>query len=81
MRTKSEIERVLEHFSGNTCSTPAAEKAVWIAALNWVLGDNDHKRMYQNLLRHLEPEEPTRDHTARELVLTHSLLIALARLR
>ena len=49
MLAKSEIERQLEHFK-TACTTDAAETAIWIKALEWVLGDDAHRAAYATWL-------------------------------
>lgn len=86
MRSKAEIERVLNHMRTD-CAGEPAHNAVYMEALEWVLGDDAHKQAYDEFIRHLEPPELTGSttselhRTTRELLLEHSLLRALARLR
>jgi hypothetical protein len=81
MLAKSEIERQLKHFKTDR-TTDAAETAVWIKALEWVLGDDAHRRAYDAWIMETMPA-PTRpaEWTPRELLLRHSLIMALERLR
>ena len=63
------------------CPAAPAVNAVWIEALEWVLGDDAHRTAYDDWLRHIEPSDDAGEHTPRELVLKHSLLMAIQRLR
>jgi len=81
MLAKCEIERQLEHFK-TACTTDAAETAIWIKALEFVLGNDAHRLAYAEWLRSIEPEPvELSKRTPREIVLRHSLLSALERLR
>jgi len=79
MRSKADIERTLKHMKTD-CPTDAATNAVWIAALEWVLGDDAHRAAYDDWLRQITPT-PELPSTAREITLKYSLLMALERLR
>jgi hypothetical protein len=50
MMTKRRIEQQLAHFKDSCASTfdpvQASEIAGWIAALEWVLGDEKHRSVY-----------------------------------
>lgn len=87
MRAKREIEHTLEHLKSPACTADAAINAVWIEALEWVLGDAAHREAYAEWLRQIEPpplraaDAAVTGATARELVLQHSLFMALTRLR
>jgi hypothetical protein len=79
MRSKADIERTLKHMKTD-CPTDAATNAVWIAALEWVLGDDAHRAAYDDWLRQIEPP-PQPGLTIHEIMLRHSLFMALERLR
>jgi hypothetical protein len=81
MRMKSEIENQLAHFKAG-CTADPAVNATWIQALEWVLGDAAHQQAYAEWIRTIEPLPARTDApTPSELILKHSLLQALGRLR
>lgn len=66
------------------CVAAPDVNAIWIEALEWVLGDEAHRAAYDDWLRHIQPGEEHADVkmlSAREVGLRDSLLMALERLR
>jgi hypothetical protein len=64
MRSKAEIERQLAHFKTGECPKHGTvENEYWIAALEWVLGDEDHRHAYTQWLQSIEafttPDNPS----------------------
>lgn len=81
MRSKSEIEFQLEHFR-SSCTTDAPERQIWIAALEWVLGDDEHRTAYSNFIASLETfATPNEESLPGDSIARHALAIALERLR
>jgi len=78
MRSKAEIERTLRHMKAG-CPTDAATNAVWIAALEWVLGDDAHRAAYALWLA--EIDITVQDSVMSPRLLIVKLLMALERLR
>jgi len=55
MLSKSTIERQLEHFRSGECGQHTSEEnKYWIAALEWVLGDELHRKTWDDLIVSLE---------------------------
>jgi hypothetical protein len=81
MRAKSEIERTLEHLKAGDCAADPAVNAIWITALEWVLGDEDHRKAYDEWLKAIKPPEQITDCTTVELQLNYWLTMAYNRLR
>ena len=82
MRSKTDIERTLAHMKNGNCTASAATNAVWIEALEFVLGDDEHRLKYDELLRAIAAPLDDSPHSAgRELMLEYSLRTALTRLR
>jgi len=64
------------------CVAGAAVNAVWIEALEFVLGDDAHRVKYDEWLQAIAaPLDDEPNATGREIVLEHSLRMALLRLR
>ena len=81
MRSKSEIERTISHLKTD-CTAEASVNKAWIAALEWVLGDDEHRNAYQEWLELIEPPRPPwKDYSAREFELLLCLKNAYNRLR
>lgn len=63
MRTKQEIENQLAHFKNGECQKHgSSENEIWITALEWVLGNEQHREAYAKWFEGLEafiPERPT----------------------
>lgn len=82
MRSKTDIERTIAHMKNGNCTASAATNAVWIEALEFVLGDDAHRLKYDEFIASIEPEPvELSELTPRELALRYSLLMALERLR
>jgi hypothetical protein len=82
MRSKTDIERTLAHMKTGNCAASAATNAVWIEALEFVLGDDAHRLKYDEFLRAIAaPLDDAPAAAGRELLLEHSLRMALLRLR
>lgn len=82
MRSKRQIERQLEHFKTD-CPTPGAERETWIAALEWVLGDETHRHKYDawiDMLQESTALEPNPGSLNERLLRLH-LATTLERLR
>lgn len=82
MRSKAEIERTLAHMKSGNCVAGATVNAVWIEALEFVLGNEAHRLKYDEFLQAIAAplDEPPHE-AGREFVLEQSLLMALDRLR
>ena len=49
MRSRNEVEAVLTHLKSGTCDKHATpENDTWIAVLEWVQGDPEHRRAFAN---------------------------------
>ena len=80
MRSKHEIENQIEHFK-SACPTAPEETAIWIRALEWVLGDAEHQALYANWLAAIEAEDLPDTASIYERILNLRLKQALERLR
>jgi hypothetical protein len=82
MRSKSDIERTLAHMTTGNCTASSATNAVWIEALEFVLGDDAHQAKYDEFLRAISaPLDDAPAAAGRELLLEQSLRLALLRLQ
>ena len=77
MRSKAEIEKTLAHMKAD-CTADPAVNAIWIAALEWVLGDEAHRQAYADWLREIHPPK---NGITTPYEITVKLLMALERLR
>lgn len=53
MLSKQRIEQQLEHFKNGCKKCDAGENEIWVKALEWVLGDEDHREAYAAFIRSL----------------------------
>jgi len=79
MRTKAEIEKTLHHMK-TVCGADPASNTVWIQALEWVLGDAEHRAAFKKWLDTMDMSEFPPE-TPGERVYAIMLTSALARLR
>lgn len=92
MQSKRRIELQLAHFKDGCASVQdpasASELAGWVKALEWVLGDEEHRAAYAKFLAELEEaaqlpsaaSRATDQTTVRERLMSLSLSMALERL-
>lgn len=80
MRSKSEIEKTLAHMKAD-CTADPAVNAVWIAALEWVLGDEAHQQAYNHWLNTISHATEPPFHTTDEKFLSIIARELLTRLR
>jgi hypothetical protein len=86
VQSKRRIEQQLAHFKTDCESAHdpaiAQEIAGWVKALEWVLGDEDHRAAYATFIAELEKTAslPRDEATTRERVLSLTLSMALERL-
>ena len=84
MLSKQRIEQQLEHFKNGCAWADPGESEIWILALEWVLGDEEHRKAYAEAIGQLELVAQGRfdaDSTARERIMALALSQALERLR
>lgn len=84
MLSKQRIEQQLEHFKNGCKNADAGENEIWVKALEWVLGDEEHRKAYAAVIGQLELVAQRRfdaDSTARERIMALALSQALDRLR
>ena len=84
MLSKKSIEQQLEHFKNGCPWADTGENEIWILALEWVLGDEEHRKAYAEAIGQLELVAQGRfdaDSTARERIMALALSQALERLR
>ena len=87
MLSKQRIEQQLEHFKNGCTNAGSRENEIWVEALEWVLGDEEHRKAYAAAISQLElvaQDAPGRfdaDSTARERIMALALSQALERLR
>lgn len=84
MRSKAEIEAQLTHFRNDCAKRDTVENQHWIAALEWVLGDEKHRTVYEQWLLSitlLATSDTTRYRNTYEQALAAALEMTLARLR
>jgi acyl-CoA thioesterase len=80
MRTKRQIENQLQHFRNDCPAADSGENKIWIKALEWVLGDEEHQKTYAAFISSLEKlgELPSDiEHTLRERSISLALNQAL----
>ena len=82
MLSKQRIEQQLEHFKAGCPWADPGENEIWILALEWVLGDEEHRKAYDELIRNLLEltREPAETQTTSELVTRIGLVRALKQL-
>ncbi len=81
MRSKREIEKTLQHLRSE-CRAGSEENAIWIKALEWVLGDEEHRAAFDKAVSTLvENGQESPSDTISERVTKIALNIALERLR
>jgi hypothetical protein len=69
-------------MKGGHCIAGAAVNAIWIEALEFVLGDDAHRLRYDELIQAIAaPLDDEPNAAGREILLEHSLRMALLRLR
>ena len=63
MQSKQRIEQQLEHFKNGCPKADSHENEIWILALEWVLGDEEHRKAYAAYIADLERlvQSPYRD--------------------
>jgi hypothetical protein len=84
MLSRQRIEQQLEHFKNGCPWADTGENEIWILALEWVLGDEEHRKAYAEAIGQLELVAQGRfdaDSTARERIMALALSQALERLR
>ncbi|MGA7236480.1 MAG: hypothetical protein WBY44_12420 [Bryobacteraceae bacterium] len=84
MLSRQRIEQQLEHFKDGCPWADPGENEIWILALEWVLGDEEHRKAYDGLIGQLDLVAAVRfdaDSTARERIMALALSQALERLR
>ena len=84
MLSKQRIEQQLEHFKNGCTNAGSRENEIWILALEWVLGDEEHRKAYAEAIGQLELVAQGRfdtDSTVRERIMALALSQALERLR
>ncbi len=63
MLSKQRIEQQLEHFKNGCSNAESRQNEIWIQALEWVLGDEEHRKAYAAFIADLERhvQSPYRD--------------------
>jgi hypothetical protein len=53
MLSKQRIEQQLDHFRNACAGAGSVENEIWVKALEWVLGDEEHREAYAAFIRSL----------------------------
>ena len=63
MQSKQAVENLLKHFKDGCPWADPGENEIWIQALEWVLGDEEHRKAYAAFIADLERhvQSPYRD--------------------